>query len=58
LKLPLARTLSAEVRLPATIVPREWQRIDSLLNPRIYAPSVARSQQGDLVLVLRPFKTK
>jgi hypothetical protein len=58
LKLPLVRTLSAEVPLPSTIAPREWQMIDLVLSPRIYAPSVTRSQQGDLVLVLRPFKAK
>jgi hypothetical protein len=58
LKLPLVRTLSAKVPLPATIAPREWQMIDSVLNPRIYASSFAQSQQGDLVLVLRPFKAK
>jgi len=58
LKLPLARTLSAKVPLPSTIVPREQQLINSVMNPRMYASSFAQSQQGDLVLVLRPFKAK
>jgi hypothetical protein len=56
LKLPLVRTLSPKVPLPSTIVPREAQMLDAVLKPRIYTSSFAQSQQGDLVLVLKPFK--
>jgi hypothetical protein len=58
LKLPLVRTLSATVPLPSTIAPRESQVIDSVLKSRIFTSSFAQSQQGDLLLVLRPFKVK
>jgi len=54
LKVPLVRTLSPKVPLPSTIIPREQQMIDSVLKSRIYKSSYAQSQQGDLLLVLRP----
>jgi hypothetical protein len=54
LKHPLARTLSAAVPHLTTIGVREQQTIDSLLNPRTYTFSLAQSQQGDAILVLKP----
>ena len=54
LKTPLAQTLSAKTPLPAAIPAREVQLIDATTNSRVYTFALSQTQQGDLVLVLKP----
>lgn len=54
LKTPLAQTLSAKTPLPAAIPAREVQLIDATTNSRVYTFGLSQTQQGDLVLVLKP----
>jgi hypothetical protein len=54
LKTPLAETLSAKTPLPAAIPAREVQLIDATTNSRVYTFGLSQTQQGDLVLVLKP----
>ncbi len=54
LKTPLAQTLSAKTPLPAAIPAREVQLIDATTDSRVYTFGLSQTQQGDLVLVLKP----
>lgn len=53
LKVPLARTLSPKVPLPATITSREQQTIDATTQSRVYKfTGLSQSPNGDTILVL------
>jgi len=56
LNMPLTRTLSPKVPLPAQITRREQERIDAVTQPRIYKFGLSQTQQGDPVLVLAPLR--
>ena len=56
LHVPLTRTLSPKVPLPAQITPVEQQRIDGITATRLYKFGLSQTQQGDPVLVLTPVK--
>ncbi len=54
LKTPLAQTISARTPLPAAIPAREVQLIDATTNSRVYTFGLQQTQQGDVVLILKP----
>ena len=54
LRVPLIKTLSPKVPLPATISAGEVRTIDAVTEPRVYKFSLAQAQTGDAILVLAP----
>ena len=54
LKTPLEQVLRAKTPLPAGIPAHEVQVIDSTTESRVYTYGISQTQQGDVVLVLKP----
>jgi hypothetical protein len=54
LHVPLIKTLSPKVPLPASIPPDEVHTVDAVTEPRVYKFSLAQAQTGDAILVLQP----